>query len=292
MKITPVQNTQIYNRNTSFKSLNIHNEEYYSPFYRYASWDEKEKFEKKLSNIEHTNTDLRMKDGCPEYLKKDMEIYRKDAIWGKNYVPDFLKPTMNKYNDSSDQEKNEIKNKYNEMIESLGEQGKNLDIDIYPPPFPSDMQYCYTVYAVPALGLAGVIRGDDDFVKFNTPFDPIGLSRKAVIPSKYMITKIKQNIFNKLHETFEEGLKNNEEHITFSRQSAEKDQNVLDKLQEFQKSYKSQMNWLKEKEDEQYIREWHYRWDNVNDSYDRHSGDTSDKIDHEHILRSLGWIKD
>lgn len=256
MQIAPINNAQNYTKKTSFKSVNIHNKEYFSPFYKYATEDKKDKFENMLSEVEAVNTDLRIKDDYPEYLKQDIETYRKIPYFGKDYLPEFLQQQKWKYSFYTDKEIDTVKKKYNEMIESLGPQGKDLDIDIYPPPLPFTTQACDTVYVVPALGLEGVIKGKEDSVDFNTPYDSIGPSREAALPSMYMISQIKEDIFNKLNATLEEGLKNKDEKITISAPVGKRDEKVLNKLKDFDKIHESQTEHFGIKDEERRVNNW------------------------------------
>jgi len=252
MQISAIPNYSAYKgiqSKPSFKSFDI-SDDYCGRFYKYADSDEREKFDNACSRILGESTDLHIrptyenKTGWPHYLKPVIEDKDKWHIADKEkeFYENFNQ-IFDKYSNCNPQKAQELKEKYNKMVDSMGKEGKSLSVDIYPP------AACFNggkvVYVVPALDIAGVTDRTDHFY-YRDGSDFGDWKRHVVLPSKDGIKMIKGEIFNKLHSIFEEGLANGEEEITIPAPTGEIKPEILDILKKEEKNYDSYQKRSKE----------------------------------------------
>lgn len=215
MKVNSIPNysANYNNRNTntpSFKRIHI-SDKYFGPFEEYAS-DEKRKRKNEIVNsLENYNMDLRTKSNClfPSYIYNDLNTEAAD--W--EYYEENCRYTGEK------------ENKYNQMLESLGEQAKDLDVFIAPPPLCQKDHYLYTAYCVPALGIEGKYldcdRDNNNRILIENPdyHCPANSYRWLTLPSNKLIEKITKEISGKLNGYLNEGIESNKDKITIPKPS-------------------------------------------------------------------------
>lgn len=195
----------------SFKRIHI-SDKYFGPFEKYASNEKRERKNKIVNRLENYKMDLRTKSNClfPSYIYNDLN--KTEAVdW--EYYEENCRYTGEKAN------------KYNQMIESLGEQAEDLDVFIAPPPLCQEEHRLYTAYCVPALGIEGKYldcdSNNNNRILIENPdyHCPYNSYRWLTLPSNKLIEKITKEISGKLNGYLNEGIESNKDKITIPKPS-------------------------------------------------------------------------
>lgn len=273
MQINSVQNygqnnlIQINNK-PAFKSIRVATE-YVGPLYKYGTREAQSKYKSIVSELSQMCTDLKIKTDWDDRIVGDWPEYMVDVVknlkenwFRREKYEEAIVPFINKYAKTDKKEIQELKKKYNGMIDSMGKQGKSLDIEFYPAPPHTDTSYGHMVYVIPALGMEGVIN---DYHENNDAYyvEPYGYPRyykRIYLPSERTIDNIKLEIFNKLNSIFEEGIKNGQEKIIVPQPEGKHDKKVLEQLKENAERYDRMKKDYHIKDEEKYNREWDYKF--------------------------------
>lgn len=258
MQINSIQN---FNQNNlpnnisgpAFKGFKI-SEEYFEPMYKYGSYDANSKLKNIISDLRYgINTNLKIKtdwDNCivgnwPQYMEGVVKSLKENWFRREMYEESIV-PFIDKYSKTDKKEIQELKKKYNEMVDSLGDEGENLSIEIYPAPPHYNTQDGYMVYIIPALGLEGLIYDsqENNDAEYNDPYDTFNHPRKIYLPKESTVDRIKLKVFEKLNNIFEEGIKKGQDKIVIPKPEGKRDEEVIETLkknkewyEEMKKSY-------------------------------------------------------
>lgn len=272
MRINHIQN---YNNNNfyqnksqpSFKNIQV-SKEYFGPIYRYGSSKEQSKLSDTRYDLSQISTNLKIKSNWDDTIVGDLPEYMldilkdsKESFHVRELYKESIEPVINKYSKKDKAELQEIKKKYNQMIDSLGSQGENLSIEIYPAPPHYNTQRAHMVYVIPALGIEGTIEDSSGIdAHYKDPFDSLHWDRNIALPSHSMVDDIKIEIFNKLNNIFEEGLKKGEDKITIQSPTGERNEEVLNTLKHNSEWYDEINKNYEIKAEEKRVAEWKDRF--------------------------------
>lgn len=262
------QNNLIQNNKPAFKSIRVATE-YVWPLYKYGTREAQSKYRSIVSELSQMCTNLKIETDWNDRIVGDWPKYMvsvvknlKENFFRREMYEESIVPFINKYSKTDKKEIQELKKKYNEMIDSMGEQGKSLDIEFYTAPPHTNTSYGYMVYSVPALGMEGVIN---DYHENNDAYyvEPYGYPRyhmRMYLPSERTVDNIKLKIFNKLNSIFEEGIKNGQEKIVVPKPEGKHDEKVLEQLKKNAERYDRLKKEYNIKDEEKYDREWNYKF--------------------------------